>query len=302
MRFLQLQTKITDMSDQFEKVQLLIKEVEAAQPETAEALEAFRIQYLGSKGLVKSAMEGMRVIPAEQKKEFGQVVNLLKQVAEDKYNQLKEYFEAQKEAASVGAMDLSRPAESLPLGARHPVSITLNRIIRIFEKLGFVVADGPEVEHDWYNFTAMNTPEDHPARDMQDTFYILDAPGMLLRTHTSIVQARVMTSRKPPIRIIAPGRVFRNESISAVILRNTYIDIDVLETLLQFPNVVVIDIQGCRVDNDIWSEFACFPMLEYLAVHGAVDSQSERDLHYSLPEVKAILEPVVFVHSSPDTL
>ena len=215
MRFLQLQTKITDMSDQFEKVQLLIKEVEAAQPETAEALEAFRIQYLGSKGLVKSAMEGMRVIPAEQKKEFGQVVNLLKQVAEDKYNQLKEYFEAQKEAASVGAMDLSRPAESLPLGARHPVSITLNRIIRIFEKLGFVVADGPEVEHDWYNFTAMNTPEDHPARDMQDTFYILDAPGMLLRTHTSPVQARVMTSRKPPLRIIAPGRVFRNETISA---------------------------------------------------------------------------------------
>ena len=168
------------MSDQFEKVQLLITEVEAAQPVTAEELETFRIQYLGSKGLVKSAMEGMRTIPADLKKEFGQLVNSLKQVAEEKYAQLKEQLEAATEAASLGAMDLTRPAESLPLGARHPVSITLNRIIRIFEKLGFVVADGPEVEHDWYNFTAMNTPEDHPARDMQDTFYILDAPGMLL--------------------------------------------------------------------------------------------------------------------------
>lgn len=203
------------MSDIFAQVSQLIAAVEAEQPATPEALEAFRIQYIGSKGIVKSVMEEMRNVPNERKKEFGQLVNSLKQAAESKFNALKEVFEEQSAAASMTMPDLSRPGEALPLGSRHPVSITMNRIIRIFEKIGFVVADGPEVEHDWYNFTAMNTPEDHPARDMQDTFYVVDAPGMLLRTHTSNVQARVMTTRKPPIRIIAPGRVFRNETISA---------------------------------------------------------------------------------------
>lgn len=203
------------MSDIFEQVRQLIAAVEAEQPATPEALEAFRIQYIGSKGIVKSVMEEMRNVPNERKKEFGQLVNSLKQVAESKFNALKEVFDEQSAAASMTMPDLSRPGEAVPLGSRHPVSITMNRIIRIFEKIGFVVADGPEVEHDWYNFTAMNTPEDHPARDMQDTFYVVDAPGMLLRTHTSNVQARVMTTRKPPIRIIAPGRVFRNETISA---------------------------------------------------------------------------------------
>jgi phenylalanyl-tRNA synthetase alpha chain len=203
------------MNDIFEQVQLTMKQLEQAQPANAQELEAFRIQFIGSKGVVKSLMEGMREVPNERKKEFGQLVNALKQQAEEKFQNLKSVFEAQQESAATTGLDLTRTGEPLSLGARHPVSITMNRIIRIFEKIGFVVADGPEVEHDWYNFTAMNTPEDHPARDMQDTFYVVDAPGLLLRTHTSNIQARVMTQRKPPIRIIAPGRVFRNETISA---------------------------------------------------------------------------------------
>ncbi len=203
------------MNDIFEQVRQTIAQVQQEQPNNTQELEAYRIQYLGSKSTIKSLMEGMREVPNERKKEFGQLVNSLKQQAEEKYQTLKAAFDAQAEAASAVQLDLTRTPEPASLGARHPVSITMNRIIRIFEKIGFVVADGPEVEHDWYNFTAMNTPEDHPARDMQDTFYVVDAPGLLLRTHTSNVQARVMTSRKPPIRIIAPGRVFRNETISA---------------------------------------------------------------------------------------
>jgi phenylalanyl-tRNA synthetase alpha chain len=203
------------MSDIFEQVQQLQAAVAAASPTNLAELEAFRVQYLGTNGSVKAIMGEMRNVPNERKRDFGQVVNQLKQVTEEKYQNLKADFEAQAEQANVAQIDLTRPGEPLPLGVRHPVSITMNRIIRVFERIGFVVADGPEVEHDWYNFTAMNTPEDHPARDMQDTFYVVDAPGMLLRTHTSNVQARVMTQRKPPIRIIAPGRVFRNETISA---------------------------------------------------------------------------------------
>lgn len=203
------------MSDIFEQVQQTITAVQTEAPANAEALETFRIKYLGSKGVIKSIMEEMRNVPNERKREFGQLVNSLKQIAEEKHQQIKTALEESAANAVGSTLDLTRPGEPLPLGARHPVSLTMNRIIKIFEKIGFVVADGPEVEHDWYNFTAMNTPEDHPARDMQDTFYVVDAPGMLLRTHTSNVQARVMTTRKPPIRIIAPGRVFRNETISA---------------------------------------------------------------------------------------
>jgi phenylalanyl-tRNA synthetase alpha chain len=156
----------------------------------------------------------MRQVPNENKKAYGQLVNTLKQTTEEKFQTLKAALEARAEASAGAQLDLSAPGEPLPLGARHPVAVTLNRIVDIFTRMGFSVADGPEIEDDWHNFTAMNTPEDHPARDMQDTFYIVDAPGMLLRTHTSPVQARVMTHRKPPIRIIAPGRVYRNETIS----------------------------------------------------------------------------------------
>jgi phenylalanyl-tRNA synthetase alpha chain len=202
------------MSDIFEKAQHALAALEQESPADAAVLETFRIQYLGSKGLVKSLMEEMRQVPNERKREYGQLMNALKQQAEDKYNALKAEVEARADGTAALQLDLSAPGEPLPLGSRHPVAVTLNRIVEIFARMGFSVADGPEIEDDWHNFTSMNTPEDHPARDMQDTFYVVDAPGMLLRTHTSPVQARVMETRKPPIRIIAPGRVYRNETIS----------------------------------------------------------------------------------------
>jgi phenylalanyl-tRNA synthetase alpha chain len=202
------------MSDIFEKAAHALREIDAAAPANAAELEQFRIQYLGTKGQIKALMEGMREVPNERKRDFGQLMNTLKQQAEEKYQHLKDALEAQAQASEGLALDLSAPGEPLPLGSRHPVAATMNRIVDIFTRMGFSVADGPEIEDDWHNFTAMNTPEDHPARDMQDTFYVVDAPGMLLRTHTSPVQARVMEQRKPPIRIIAPGRVYRNETIS----------------------------------------------------------------------------------------
>lgn len=203
------------MSDIFQQVQDTLAAVDAETPASAEALEQFRIKYLGTKGTIKGLMDAMKEVPADRKREYGQLVNALKQQAETKWQTLKADLEAQADQSQGTDLDLTAPGDASPLGTRHPISLTLNRIISIFERIGFVVADGPEIEDDWYNFTAMNTPEDHPARDMQDTFYVVDVPRMLLRTHTSNVQARVMTTRKPPIRIIAPGRVFRNETISA---------------------------------------------------------------------------------------
>lgn len=202
------------MSDIFEKVRQTIDIVAAESPATNEALEQFRIKYLGTKGEIKALMEEMRNVPNERKREFGQLVNALKQESEAKYESLKSALEAGADSAAVQQLDLTAPGEALPLGSRHPIAVTMNRIVDIFTRIGFSIADGPEIEDDWHNFTSMNTPEDHPARDMQDTFYVVDAPGMLLRTHTSPVQARVMENRKPPIRIIAPGRVYRNETIS----------------------------------------------------------------------------------------
>lgn len=200
--------------DIFDKARLVQQEIQAATPDSAAALEAFRIKYLGAKGEIKGLMEAMREVPNDRKRDFGQLMNALKQEAEAKLEGLKSALEAAADASASTRLDLTAPGEPLPVGARHPVSVTLNRIVDIFTRMGFSVADGPEIEDDWHNFTAMNTPEDHPARDMQDTFYVVDAPGMLLRTHTSPVQARVMEHRKPPIRIIAPGRVYRNETIS----------------------------------------------------------------------------------------
>jgi len=202
------------MADIFEKVEQVLAEIASQSPANAAELERFRIQYLGTKGLIKSLMEEMRNVPNERKRDYGQLMNRLKQEAEAKYDALKENFESQSQGAAAQAIDLTAPGEPLPLGSRHPVAVTMNRIVEIFTRMGFSVVDGPEIEDDWHNFTAMNTPEDHPARDMQDTFYVVDAPGMLLRTHTSPVQARVMEKRQPPIRIIAPGRVYRNETIS----------------------------------------------------------------------------------------
>jgi phenylalanyl-tRNA synthetase alpha chain len=189
------------------------KEIETYPAANGHSAEEFRIKYLGTKGLVKQLMGEMRNVPNERKKEFGQVMNEFKSFAEQKYDALKNLStdHAQQDAN----IDLTLPGDPIPLGSRHPISLVRNRIINIFQRLGFAVADGPEIEDDWHNFTALNLPENHPARDMQDTFYISKNPDWLLRTHTSNVQIREMEKGKLPIRIICPGRVYRNETISA---------------------------------------------------------------------------------------
>lgn len=199
----------------FDKVEALIQEIQAANPTGKEEIEAFRIQYLGSKNVIKPIFGEIRNIPNERKKEFGQKVNEAKQAAEAKFEALQTSLEQAHAEDLMKGIDLSAPGEPMPVGSHHPVSITMNRIIAIFERIGFTVEEEREIEDDWHNFTAMNTPEDHPARDMQDTYYLKDSTVNLLRTHTSSVQARCMTRQEPPIRIIAPGRVYRNETISA---------------------------------------------------------------------------------------
>ncbi|GAC1442679.1 MAG: phenylalanine--tRNA ligase subunit alpha [Sediminibacterium sp.] len=194
------------------------REMAAFEAATPEAAEAFRIKYLGTKGLVKAVMGEMKNVPNEDKKAFGQVLNEFKQFAETRYEWLKENSTG-PEAVVGTSFDWSLPGDSFPVGTRHPLSIVRNQIVAIFRRLGFAVAEGPEIEDDWHNFGAMNLPADHPARDMQDTFYINQpmsgGTAWLLRTHTSSVQARVMETEKPPIRVICPGRVYRNETISA---------------------------------------------------------------------------------------
>ena len=199
----------------FDKVEALIQEIQAANPTGKEEIEAFRIQYLGSKNVIKPIFGEIRNIPNERKKEFGQKVNEAKQAAEAKFEALQTSLEQAHAEDLMKGIDLSAPGEPMPVGSHHPVSITMNRIIDIFERIGFTVEEEREIEDDWHNFTAMSTPEDHPARDMQDTYYLKDSTVNLLRTHTSSVQARCMTRQEPPIRIIAPGRVYRNETISA---------------------------------------------------------------------------------------
>ena len=184
-------------------------------------VEQFRIKWLGTKGLVKAIMGEMRNVPNEQKKEFGQILNEFKLFAEARFQALQEQFAGASTAtAGKSAQDLSLPGDAVSVGSRHPLTLVRNEMVSIFKRLGFSVAEGPEIEDDWHNFGAMNLPEDHPARDMQDTFYIKkpedgNGPTWLLRTHTSSVQARVMENQKPPIRVICPGRVYRNETISA---------------------------------------------------------------------------------------
>lgn len=189
-------------------------EIEAAEAPTPEAVEEFRIKYLGTKGLVKSVMGEMKNVPVDRKKEFGQILNEFKLFVEARYETLKENHAGARGEQEV-SIDWSLPGTPIPVGTRHPLNIVRNQIVNIFKRLGFAVAEGPEIEDDWHNFGAMNLPEDHPARDMQDTFYINQNPSWLLRTHTSSVQARVMETQKPPIRVICPGRVYRNETISA---------------------------------------------------------------------------------------
>ncbi|MFK7773498.1 MAG: phenylalanine--tRNA ligase subunit alpha [Saprospiraceae bacterium] len=190
-------------------------EIENAAPSTKEEVEQFRIRFVGSKNVLKPLFGEIRNVENERKKEYGQLVNAVKGAAEAKFQSLKDAAESAAEEASSQDLDLSAPPEPMSLGAHHPITITMNRIVDIFSRIGFTVAEEREIEDDWHNFTAMNTPEDHPARDMQDTFYLKNSTEMLLRTHTSSVQSRVMMNQEPPIRIIAPGRVYRNETISA---------------------------------------------------------------------------------------
>lgn len=177
--------------------------------------EAFRIKWLGSKGQVKTVMGEMKNVTPDKKKEAGQLLNEFKRFAENAYQELNSTSTNHKPKTTNDQLDLSLPGDPLQPGTRHPISIVRNRIINIFQRLGFAVAEGPEIEDDWHNFTALNLPENHPARDMQDTFYISQNPDWLLRTHTSSVQVREMEKGKLPIRIICPGRVYRNETISA---------------------------------------------------------------------------------------
>ena len=198
----------------FESVQQIISDIERFEIADAKSLESFRLEYLGTKNQIKPLIGLIGQIENERKKEYGQLVNLAKSKAEEKYEAFKQSF-AEVENAKRPIPDLSLPAIDKNRGRRHPVSQVMDRIVDIFSRIGFEVVEDREIEDDWHNFTALNTPDDHPARDMQDTYYLRDFAGMLLRTHTSSVQSRFMTSQKPPIRILAPGRVYRNETISA---------------------------------------------------------------------------------------
>ena len=196
------------------KIKEHIARVEAFATEKKEELEQFRIEYFGKKGLLNDFFAQFKEVPKEEKKDFGQIINELKSKAEAKINELKEKLSGQN-VTTQSLNDLTRPAFPIEIGSRHPVSLIKNRIIEVFANIGFNIAEGPEIEDDWHNFTALNLPEYHPARDMQDTFFIQTRPDMLLHTHTSSVEVRYMEQHQPPIRIIAPGRVYRNEDISA---------------------------------------------------------------------------------------
>jgi phenylalanyl-tRNA synthetase alpha chain len=196
------------------KIKQHIEEAKAFQTEDKITLEEFRIKYLGSKGLLKDFFAEFKNVPNEQKKEFGQVINELKNTAEEKVKTIQEVMDSKTEAVHMFG-DLSRPGNPIHVGSRHPISLVKNQILDVFSTIGFNVSEGPEIEDDWHNFTALNLPEYHPARDMQDTFFIQTNPDVLLRTHTSSVQVRYMENNKPPIRTISPGRVFRNEAISS---------------------------------------------------------------------------------------
>lgn len=195
-----------------EKIEALLTEVEQLEVSSLEELEAARIKYLSKKGLIAALMNDFRTIPADRKREMGMRMNALKQSATEKIATLKEQFD--NSGAAMGDTDLSRTAYPVTLGTRHPISIVREEINDIFKRLGFSIAEGPEVEDDWHVFSSLNFADDHPARDMQDTFFIQNDPQVVLRTHTSSVQTRVMEQTEPPIRIICPGRVYRNEAIS----------------------------------------------------------------------------------------
>lgn len=226
-----------------DKIKALKDEIAAVQAATKDEAEELRIKYLSKKGLIGQLFGEFKNVPADQKKAMGAAINELKNFAQEKINLLKENFSEKRSGAE--GMDLSLPGEALKLGTRHPLSVVRNEIIEIFSRLGFIVSEGPEIEDDWHVFSALNFPPEHPARDMQDTFFIEKDPDVLLRTHTSSVQVRMMEKTAPPIRAIFPGRVFRNEAISARAhcifhqIEGLYIDenvsfADLKQTLLYF--------------------------------------------------------------------
>lgn len=214
------------------KVKKHIAEVEKFKATTKEEVESFRIKYLGSKGILKELFAQFKNVDTSLRKDFGKILNDLKNGATQKVKDLNDFLENATEQKTTYD-DLTKPAEPIELGSRHPISLVRNQIIEIFSRIGFIISEGPEIEDDWHNFSALNLPEYHPARDMQDTFFIEKNPDVLLRTHTSSVQVRYMENNKPPIRTISPGRVFRNEDISARShcifhqIEGLYIDTDV---------------------------------------------------------------------------
>ncbi len=256
------------MNEEFNTAEQLLEQINTAEPKNSEELESFRIKYLGSKNEIKPLFSKMGSLKPEDRKAYGQLLNKLKNTAEERYNTLKPALEQREKQAEYRDIDLTAPPAPIKHGARHPVDIVMNRVISIFQKMGFLLAEDREIEDDWHNFTAMNTPEDHPARDMQDTYYLRDLEGLLLRTHTSSVQARVMTSNKPPIRIIAPGRVYRNETISA-------------RSHCQFHQV-----EGLYIDRDV-----SFSDLKQTLLHYA------REMYG--PDAKIRLRPSYFPFTEP---
>lgn len=195
------------------KIEQLLEEIKLLKAADEKELEALRIKYLSKKGIINDLMTDFRNVAAEQKRELGMKLNTLKTIAQDKINQLRDELKTQDN--SQFDIDLTRTPYPVKLGTRHPLTIVKNEIIDIFSRLGFILAEGPEIEDDWHVFSSMNFAADHPARDMQDTFFIEARPDIILRTHTSSVQSRVMETQRPPIRVMCPGRVYRNEAISA---------------------------------------------------------------------------------------
>lgn len=200
-----------------EKIAQYTQEIEQFAPQSPEDVEAFRLKFLVAKGLIRGLFDEFKTVSPEQKRAFGQRLNELKQAAELKYKTTQEQFSANPKSRKRDADDLTLPGEGFVVGSRHPLALVRKEIVEIFKKLGFIVAEGPEIEDDWHNFSALNFPPEHPARDMQDTFFIKKQDGndIALRTHTSSVQVRMMENGQPPFRAIMPGRVYRNEAISA---------------------------------------------------------------------------------------
>lgn len=235
---------MNEQQDNFSAVQQEIEKVKQIVINSAEQLEAFRIEYLGSKSKLKDYFAGIKSVANEQKKEYGLLVNELKQLAENIYEEHKKNLLSSTTRTEI-SIDLTIPSVPQPLGAHHPISLVKKQICDIFSRIGYIIEEGPEIEDDWHNFTALNFPPEHPARDMQDTYFITEDKNYLLRTHTSTVQVRLMQQQQPPIRAIMPGRVYRNEAISARShcffhqIEGLYIDknvsfADLKETLLYF--------------------------------------------------------------------